>query len=105
MTMKTSFWVSVVLIISCQIPYDERLVTATGEKHVGVFEAGCERGHPSHCVSCNCITVYTIGGWYTILSDPQGFRASPIVPPCWVECDRGSAVEPSKDQGLNGIKP
>lgn len=45
-TMKRSFGVSIILIIPRQVPHDQRLVTATREKHVGVLEAGCERCHP-----------------------------------------------------------
>lgn len=44
--MKRSFWVAIVLVVSRQVPYNQCLVTATGEKHVRVLEAGCERSHP-----------------------------------------------------------
>ena len=39
--VKTSFWVSVILIISGQVPNDQSLVAAAREEHVRVLEAGC----------------------------------------------------------------
>lgn len=91
--METSFGISVILVISRKVPYDQCLITAAGEKHVGVFEAGCKRSHPRAIVSRLCGYLRATPEVQTILSDPRGFHALPIVPPCWaMSREEGSQI-------------
>lgn len=92
MTVKTSFWVAVVLLVSLQVPHYQGFVTAPREEHVGVLKCRCQRSYPGVklFISSACTEAQSVVE--NLTDHPEWPSRVPLITSCSAMLGRRSSI-------------